>query len=117
MEGMMILDIGPWKPFLLYFLLILTPWMIYHFYCLKRLPDLKHLAQDMKETILQYHVRHSGVLTMYHIFLTLGLTFYFVQIILTDLKIAVDLSYYTKTSISAYQVLSALPILSFMLGV
>lgn len=100
------MDLGPWKPFLFYFLLILTPLIAYHCYRIHKFYEWKDFAmkQHLKETILQYHVQFSGVLTIYHLLLTLVLALYFIQIILTDLKIAVDLTYYTKTSIQTYQV-------------
>lgn len=103
-NGVETTDIGSWKPFLLYFILILIPLLLFHFYQVHKGQRWKNIQR----TILQYHIQFSGLITIYHLLLTAILAFYFIQIILQNLKIAVDLSYYTKTSIKTYQAYDAI---------
>jgi hypothetical protein len=102
-------DIGSWKPFLLYFIFIAIPFLGYHFYRLQKDQKWKrNILREIQTTILKYHIKFSGLITIYHLILTSVLALYFIQSIFQNLKIAVDLSYYTKTSIKTYQAYDAI---------
>jgi hypothetical protein len=101
-------DIGAWKPILFYFLLISFPLFLYHIFRLQKYQQWNSFFRQFQYTIPKYLVYFSGAITTYHLLLTLLLTFYFVQLLLNNLKVAVDLSYYTKTSIKTYQAYDAI---------
>lgn len=101
-------EIGSWQPFFYFLLLVLIPVTIVHVRRIYKRFSFKVCYEELPKTISLYITKHSGFVTCYHLILSILLAAYFIQIILNTMDVAVDLSYYTKTSIKAYQVISSL---------
>ena len=90
-------------PYIYYMVLVTSPFLIF---CSVSSACRDKQAPVRSVTVLlsQYVAKLPFWITLYHLVLTLALCYFSVQQVAQNMNVAVDLTYYTKTSIRATEV-------------